>query len=157
MIAVIALCVCIHTKNTNCTEESHQLLINLTEERDLLLTKYINMMNETTELLIKNDNLTKQRDQFNQERDQLQKFLTETEAWFHSDFGFYFISSLKKSWNECRRYCTERKADLITIKNKEKQDFVKNNTGERQLWIGVTDEEKEGIWKWVDGTSVISG
>uniref|UniRef100_A0A672KVK8 C-type lectin domain-containing protein n=1 Tax=Sinocyclocheilus grahami TaxID=75366 RepID=A0A672KVK8_SINGR len=71
-----------------------------------------------------------------------------TDGWLHSNFSFYFISSLKKSWTESRKYCTERGADLIIINNREKQ--VK-------FWIGVTDIKEEGRWKWVDGTSVTSG
>ncbi|XP_042600705.1 C-type lectin domain family 4 member F-like [Cyprinus carpio] len=148
------------TKYINMTNERNGLLIkndNLTEKRDLLLTKYINMTNERNGLLIKNDNLTKQRDQFNQERNQLQKILNETGGWFHSDFSFYFMSSMKKSWDESRRYCTERGADLIIINSREKQDFVTKITDKREFWIGVTDIVEEGTWKWVDGTSVTSG
>ncbi|KAF4100185.1 hypothetical protein G5714_018381 [Onychostoma macrolepis] len=157
LTAVIVLCVHIHTNNT---EETHQLLTkinNLTEQRDLLLTKYINMTNERDGLLIKNGNLTKQRDQFNQERNQLQRILNETDLWLHSNLNFYYISSLKRSWTESRSYCKERGADLIIINNREKQDFVTKITNKEEFWIGVTDSEEEGRWKWVDGTSVISG
>ncbi|XP_042610473.1 CD209 antigen-like protein E [Cyprinus carpio] len=160
LTAVIVLCIHVHTKNTNHREETHKLLTkinNLTEQSDLLLTKYINMTNERNGLLIKNDNLTKQRDQFNQERNKLQKILNETDGWLHSNFSFYFMSSMKKSWDESRRYCTERGADLIIINSREKQDFVTKITDKREFWIGVTDIVEEGRWKWVDGTSVTSG
>ncbi|XP_016145000.1 C-type lectin domain family 4 member F-like [Sinocyclocheilus grahami] len=153
LTAVIVLCVHLHTKNTNYREETHKLLSkinNLTEQSDLLLTKYINLTNER-------NGLFKQRDQFNQERNRLQKILNETDGWLHSNFSFYFISSLKKSWTESRKYCTERGADLIIINNREKQDFVTKMTDKREFWIGVTDIKEEGRWKWVDGTSVTSG
>uniref|UniRef100_A0A671N4Y2 C-type lectin domain-containing protein n=1 Tax=Sinocyclocheilus anshuiensis TaxID=1608454 RepID=A0A671N4Y2_9TELE len=77
-----------------------------------------------------------------------------TDGWLRSNFRFYFISSLKKSWTESRKYCTERGADLIIINNREKQ------VSERycvEFWIGVTDIKEEGRWEWVDGTSVTSG
>uniref|UniRef100_A0A8C2G8X6 C-type lectin domain-containing protein n=1 Tax=Cyprinus carpio TaxID=7962 RepID=A0A8C2G8X6_CYPCA len=80
-----------------------------------------------------------------------------TDGWLHSNFSFYFMSSMKKSWNESRRYCTERGADLIIINSREKQDFVTKITDQREFWIGVTDIVEEGTWKWVDGTSVTSG
>uniref|UniRef100_A0A8C2HEE6 C-type lectin domain-containing protein n=1 Tax=Cyprinus carpio TaxID=7962 RepID=A0A8C2HEE6_CYPCA len=83
--------------------------------------------------------------------------LLKTSGWFHSDFSFYFMSSMKKSWDESRRYCTERGADLIIINSREKQDFVTKITDKREFWIGVTDIVEEGTWKWVDGTSVTSG
>ncbi|XP_052439746.1 CD209 antigen-like protein E isoform X3 [Carassius gibelio] len=156
LTAVIVLCVHVHTKNTTYTEETHKLLTkinNLTEQSDQLLTKYINMTNERNVLLINNDIPTKQRDQFNQ----LQKIINETDSWVHPTISLYFMSSTKKSWAESRRDCTERGADLIIINNREEQDFVTNITDKGEFWIGVTDAEEEGRWKWVDGTNMTSG
>uniref|UniRef100_A0A672KFL9 C-type lectin domain-containing protein n=1 Tax=Sinocyclocheilus grahami TaxID=75366 RepID=A0A672KFL9_SINGR len=169
LTAVIVLCVHIHTKNTNYREETHQLLTkitNLTEERDQLLTKNINMTNERNGLLINNDNLTKQREQFKQERNQLRKILSETgdielqltelvvftDGWLYSNLSFYFISSLKKTLNESQIYCMERGADLIIINDREEQVSRGN-----EFWIGLTDSDEEGRWKWVDGSTLTSG
>uniref|UniRef100_A0A8C1BF04 C-type lectin domain-containing protein n=1 Tax=Cyprinus carpio carpio TaxID=630221 RepID=A0A8C1BF04_CYPCA len=152
------------------------------------------MTNERDGLLIKNDKLAKQKDQFSQERNQLQKILNETgdlelqlnnllllktsfiiqctvggnheltaellvftDGWLYSNFSFYFISLLKKSWTESRRYCTERGADLIIINNREKQEFAKRFSNGNEFWIGLTDSDKEGNWKWVDGSTLTSG
>uniref|UniRef100_A0A673MJC6 C-type lectin domain-containing protein n=1 Tax=Sinocyclocheilus rhinocerous TaxID=307959 RepID=A0A673MJC6_9TELE len=71
--------------------------------------------------------------------------------------SLYFISSETKSWTESRRYCTERGADLIIINNREEQDFVKNISGVAKVWIGLTDIDVEGRWKWVDGSTLTSG
>ncbi|XP_042620472.1 CD209 antigen-like protein C [Cyprinus carpio] len=160
LTAVIVLCVHIHTKNTNYTKETQQLLTkitNLTKERDQLLTKNINLTNERDGLLTKNDNLTKQREQFNQERNELVKSLHETDGWSYYKFSLYFISSEWESWTESRRYCTERGADLIIINSREEQDFAKKVSRGYEFWIGLTDSYKEGRWKWVDGSTLTSG
>uniref|UniRef100_A0A8C1ATA7 C-type lectin domain-containing protein n=4 Tax=Cyprinus carpio TaxID=7962 RepID=A0A8C1ATA7_CYPCA len=142
LTAVIVLCVLIYTKSTNYTQERDQLLIrneNLTNERELLI--------------LQNGNLTKERDQLKSEKNDLQKCLADGCKCNQS--SLYFISSEMKSWTESRRYCRERAADLIIINNKEEQDFVKIITGSSEyFWIGLTDLEVEGRWKWVDGSNM---
>ncbi|XP_067249327.1 CD209 antigen-like protein C [Chanodichthys erythropterus] len=167
LTAVIVLCVHIHTKSSNYTPETHQLLTNitnLTQERDGLKMKNKNLTNERDQLLNKNmaltnqtDELTKERDQINQERNELWKMLNEMDGWIYYQSNLYFISSEKKNWTESRRYCTERGADLIIINNKEEQEFVRKISGNAGVWIGLTDSDVEDRWKWVDGTNMTSG
>ncbi|XDV54156.1 hypothetical protein PO909_022511 [Leuciscus waleckii] len=125
LTAVIVLCVHIHTKSTNYTEERDQLLTNIT-------------------------NLI-------EERDQLRNDLQSCDGWTYYKSSFYYMPNESKNWNESRRYCTERGADLIIINNREEQDFVKNITGSAIVWIGLTDSDVEGTWKWVDGSTLTSG
>ncbi|XP_042602905.1 CD209 antigen-like protein C [Cyprinus carpio] len=131
LTAVIVLCVLIHTKSTNYTQERQQLLTKIT-------------------------NLTEERDQLKSERNELQKRLAD--GWKCHQSRLYFISSETKNWTESRRYCRERAADLIIINNTEEQEFVKNiSGGSGYFWIGLTDIEVEGRWKWVDGSNITSG
>ncbi|KAK9976635.1 hypothetical protein ABG768_021840 [Culter alburnus] len=78
LTAVIVLCVHIHTKSSNYTPETHQLLTNitnLTQERDQLLTMITNLSEERDGLKIKNKNLTNERDQLKLEKNDLQMSL----------------------------------------------------------------------------------
>uniref|UniRef100_A0A672QAC1 C-type lectin domain-containing protein n=1 Tax=Sinocyclocheilus grahami TaxID=75366 RepID=A0A672QAC1_SINGR len=87
----------------------------------------------------------------------LSSLVVHTDGWIYYQSSFYFISSEMKSWAESRRYCTERGADLISINNREEQDFVKSISGNNAVWIGLTDSELEGRWKWVDGSTLTPG
>ncbi|XP_067289227.1 CD209 antigen-like protein E [Pseudorasbora parva] len=104
---------------------------------------------ERQQLISKNKNLTN-------ERDQLISSQTICDGWTYYQSSFYYISNETKNWTESRRYCTARRADLIIINNKEEQDFVKNISDGTSVWIGLTDSDVEGRWKWVDGSSLNS-
>nr|XP_055063092.1 CD209 antigen-like protein C [Misgurnus anguillicaudatus] len=145
LTAVIVLCVLINTNNQQFNIKNK----NITEERDQLLTKYTNITKERDQLLNKNLNLTEERDEL------LAKYMVVfTDGWKEYQSSLYFISSKWKSWTESRRYCRDRGADLIIINNKEEQDFIAKNSGNDGLWIGLTDSDVEGRWKWVDGSTL---
>ncbi|KAF4114205.1 C-type lectin domain family 4 member E-like [Onychostoma macrolepis] len=131
----------------------------------LLLTAVIvlcvTFTQERNQLLTNNMNLTEERDQLKSEKNYHRKFSAGVCQFFSLNGGWkchqsslYLISSEKKSWTESRRYCTDRRADLIIINNTEEQDFVKNISGGDLVWIGLTDRDVEGRWKWVDGSDV---
>uniref|UniRef100_A0AAY5K5M0 C-type lectin domain-containing protein n=1 Tax=Esox lucius TaxID=8010 RepID=A0AAY5K5M0_ESOLU len=62
----------------------------------------------------------------------------------------YYISSVKNTWNAGRQDCLNRRADLVIINSREEQAFIKA-LGHRS-WIGLTDRDVDGTWRWVDGT-----
>ncbi|XP_073730838.1 asialoglycoprotein receptor 1-like isoform X3 [Misgurnus anguillicaudatus] len=75
-------------------------------------------------------------------------------TWIYYKFSFYYISSDYKSWSDSRRDCKEKGADLLIINNEEEEVFLRRRTG-YNIWIGLTKEQ--GVWKWVDGTTLTSG
>nr|XP_055064540.1 perlucin-like protein isoform X2 [Misgurnus anguillicaudatus] len=76
-----------------------------------------------------------------------------TDGWKEYQSSLYFISSEKKSWSDSRRYCRRRGADLISINNHEERDFIEKISVENKHWIGLSDIDVEGRWKWVDGST----
>ncbi|XP_059199593.1 CD209 antigen-like [Centropristis striata] len=55
-----------------------------------------------------------------------------------------------KSWEDSRQDCRDRGADLVIVTNEEEQVFI--NSFNERFWIGLTDREEEGTWRWVDGS-----
>ncbi|XP_041748244.1 CD209 antigen-like protein E isoform X1 [Coregonus clupeaformis] len=75
------------------------------------------------------------------------------EGWRLSGSSCYFLSTERKTWEESRQDCLERKTDLVIVNSIEEQKFLTElNMNIDSVWIGLTDIETEGTWKWVDDT-----
>ncbi|XP_052464227.1 CD209 antigen-like protein C isoform X2 [Carassius gibelio] len=149
LTAVIVLCVIL-------TQERQQLISkneNLINEREQLILKNTNLTDEREQLILKNTNLTNEREQLILKIRNLTSELRICVNWTCYQSSFYYMSQEKKNWTESRRYCTERGADLIIINNRQEQDFIHNMSGNGIFYIGLTDREVEGTWKWVDNTT----
>ncbi|CAI5679841.1 unnamed protein product [Oreochromis niloticus] len=122
----------------------HKLYDNETSERNQLQTSFNNLVKER-------DQLQKRLEDLTTNRDDLQRTLQYCrENWVVFSDSLYQVSSEKKSWEESRRDCRQKGADLMIINSREEQNFV--NQLKKHLWIGLTDSQTEGTWKWVDGT-----
>ncbi|XP_078392792.1 C-type lectin domain family 17, member A-like [Cetorhinus maximus] len=79
-------------------------------------------------------------------------------GWKVHNHHCYRLSMESKEWNSAKLQCESLNSHLIIINTEQEQNFinksVENNLG--TYWIGLTDRESEGNWKWVDGTPVRS-
>ncbi|KAM7393959.1 hypothetical protein PAMP_020792 [Pampus punctatissimus] len=97
-------------------------------------------------------NLTRERDELKRKLVNFTEYYQQ--GWVYFNNSFYFISKWENSWQDSRNDCLQRGTDLVIINSKEEQEFV--NQVKKQMWIGLTDRETEGTWKWVDGSPVIT-
>ncbi|XP_069024900.1 CD209 antigen-like protein E [Embiotoca jacksoni] len=77
------------------------------------------------------------------------------EGWTRFGCSCYFKFTERKTWDESRKECQERGADLVIINNKEEQEFVRGLNWKGDSWIGLQHTEKTGrtrTWTWVDGS-----
>ncbi|KAI5087688.1 CD209 antigen-like protein B isoform X1, partial [Silurus meridionalis] len=66
--------------------------------------------------------------------------------------SIYYISTERKNWTESRVDCRERGADLVIVDSLEEEEFLLKHLGRNRAWLGLSDRDTEGEWKWVDGT-----
>ncbi|KAM9450006.1 uncharacterized protein Hap1MRO34_022484 [Clarias gariepinus] len=120
----------------------------------LLWIKYNILNTEYSQLQTSNNNLTIKRDQLQRERNECLRRLCDLdkERCFSFSSSLYFMSNEKKNWTESRQDCRDKGADLVIINSREEQESIVKQLGSFLVWIGLSDRETQGEWKWVDGT-----
>ncbi|XP_076027252.1 uncharacterized protein LOC143016685 [Genypterus blacodes] len=143
----------LQTSNNNLTRERDQLQTSyddVTRERDQLQTRMNNLMRERDQLQTRMNNLMRERDLF-----QKCCLLRCPLGWHKFQSSCYYFSISKKNWKESRQECLLRGANLVIINSSGEQEFLKDFDG--HFWIGLSDLDNEGQWRWVDGTGLTHG
>ncbi|XP_042353789.1 macrophage mannose receptor 1-like isoform X2 [Plectropomus leopardus] len=69
----------------------------------------------------------------------------------------FYLSRMQKTWPDAQRDCRNKGGDLISIRNVEDQSFVVSQLGYTstdELWIGLNDRKTEGLFEWMDHSTV---
>ena len=73
-------------------------------------------------------------------------FITST-----GDSDYYYYPGNEMVWSEAQTYAEQYGGNLVSINSQEENDFITSKTNWK-VWIGLTDSDVEGIWKWSDGS-----
>ncbi|XP_077946719.1 CD209 antigen-like protein C isoform X2 [Gasterosteus aculeatus] len=135
--------------------ELSSIKANLTERLQVSGDKLSSVSAERDQL---KDNFTALKDNFTaltQEKDRLQLLLRQKktcpEGWTMFSPSCYLLSTRYGSWENGRKDCRAQGADLVIINSLEEQKFL-SIINTRLSWIGLSDKDTEGTWKWIDGT-----
>ncbi|XP_039205130.1 C-type lectin domain family 4 member E-like [Crotalus tigris] len=72
-------------------------------------------------------------------------------SWQRFETNAYYFSDTEQNWEMAKEKCAEHDSHLVIINTKKEQDFVTRNL-KSSIWLGLTDTEEEGTWRWVDGS-----
>ena len=78
------------------------------------------------------------------------------DMYFYKD-KMYKVFKQSITWKDAQAFCKSLGGNLAMPKTQELGDFIINIATQYNLnglWLGATDEETEGVWKWVDGTTM---
>ncbi|XP_043935586.1 CD209 antigen-like protein E [Protopterus annectens] len=74
-------------------------------------------------------------------------------GWDFLSPSCYYFTTSSENWFNAQTHCASLSSDLVVIKGAEEQEFINKRKIHDQLyWIGLTDNEVESTWKWVDGS-----
>uniref|UniRef100_A0A8B9QQM5 Macrophage mannose receptor 1 n=1 Tax=Anas platyrhynchos TaxID=8839 RepID=A0A8B9QQM5_ANAPL len=79
-------------------------------------------------------------------------------GWMKHGFYCYSIGQLPATFSEAKQICEENKAYLATVTDRYEQAFLTSVIGfnpAKHFWIGLSDTEEEGTFKWASGDTVI--
>jgi len=66
----------------------------------------------------------------------------------------YALIKEPATWHVAKQRCEEMGGHLVCIGNQAEAEFLLKLCGDESAWVGASDEETEGQWKWINGDPV---
>lgn len=85
------------------------------------------------------------------------KNIPEGTTRYNGNRNQYYIFENTLTWYNAEAYCESLGGHLVTITSTGEQEFLQNYINEKfgtqnvRFWMGATDENSEGDWRWVTG------
>ena len=71
----------------------------------------------------------------------------------------YLYCEMAQSWTDASDYCSALGYQLATVDSAEELSWITETSGSvaklNYWWLGFTDAEAEGSWKWMDGSEAL--
>ncbi|XP_038058027.1 macrophage mannose receptor 1-like [Patiria miniata] len=79
--------------------------------------------------------------------------------WRGYDGYCYTFNTTQKNFQEAQSACRDMGAELVSIRDRNTNNFIRaylheEAPSENRLWIGLTDQAREGLFAWSDGEPV---
>ncbi|CAL4070952.1 unnamed protein product [Meganyctiphanes norvegica] len=82
------------------------------------------------------------------------KMFTEAEGYYIYDTGYIRLMKKRMSAAKATQNCTDQGGSLVAVRTKKLNDLLYKLLVKQNIWnayIGLSDAEEEGVWKWPDG------
>lgn len=81
------------------------------------------------------------------------------DSWLQFEGRCYYFSPDKKEWQESKESCEAMGSHLAILHSHTQHEALEKEARklggfDYHFWIGLSDTETEGVWKWVDNTVV---
>ncbi|XP_062372635.1 C-type lectin domain family 4 member F-like [Sardina pilchardus] len=136
----------LHQQYNDATSMTKMLEANLTETNERFVQQ-----------TAMNINISEENAKLKAEIRDLQRAQLCTDGWEYFRGSFYYFSSDNTNLDEGRAACVAMGGDLVIIESAEEMDFLSLQLRilkENGYYIGLTDGQVEGSWRWMDNTAL---
>ncbi len=76
--------------------------------------------------------------------------------WIAFQGSCYALFTQARPWSVADTHCKRESAQLVKIESADENEFIRQNflSSGVDYWIGLTDAQTEGVWKWPDGSQL---
>ncbi|XP_054859173.1 hepatic lectin-like [Eublepharis macularius] len=89
--------------------------------------------------------------------DQLFPCGPDTRQWEYFNEKCYYFSLETAPWTRAKTRCEEKQSQLVIVNSMAEQNFLQSRTRNERYWMGLTDMDAEGVWRWLDGSDYTRG
>jgi len=74
-------------------------------------------------------------------------------GWIKRNNFCYKFPNKKQNYITADKTCSSEGAHISSVENADEAKFLNKLAGKQQIFIGFTDQDKEGTFKWADGST----
>jgi hypothetical protein len=67
----------------------------------------------------------------------------------------YALIKEPATWHVAKQRCEDMGGHLVCVETAAEENFVKSFCGQENVWVGGSDEDVEGEWRWCAGNSPV--
>ncbi|XP_062984553.1 C-type lectin domain family 5 member A-like [Elgaria multicarinata webbii] len=72
--------------------------------------------------------------------------------WILYEGNCYYFSALEKMWDDSQKDCAQLNSHLAVVNSKHELMFLMNETEKGSYFLGLTQRDVRGQWRWIDNT-----
>uniref|UniRef100_A0A8C8YS64 C-type lectin domain-containing protein n=1 Tax=Prolemur simus TaxID=1328070 RepID=A0A8C8YS64_PROSS len=137
------------SQNDNYLKE--QLLTNKTLEYDILKNESLQQKKELDSLFLKKNICHTKNEIFSKSLENTGKRYEG--RWSCCGLSCYYFTMENKHWKGCKQTCRSYRSSLLKIDDEDELAFVQLQTYKNYYWIGLSYDERESKWKWLESGS----
>nr|XP_040136918.1 protein mago nashi homolog 2 isoform X5 [Ictidomys tridecemlineatus] len=134
------------SKECNITKNDYYLKEQVWINKSL---EYDSLKNKTLHLESNHENKCRKKIEIYSEFLQNKGLICEGH-WSCYGVKCYHFTKNQEKWEGCKKTCQDNGLSLLKINDKDEQAFLRKQTCKNNYWIGLSYDECEGKWKWVD-------